>query len=365
MNAPFQRFYEIDLLRFLAALAVVLFHYAFRGFAADDMSVLTFPMLGEVFRYGYLGVELFFIISGFVILMTASNTNPTGFVISRISRLYPAFWLAVTLTYAVIVLWGAPRFDATFSQYIYNLSMISGYVYIPHIDEVYWTLLVEMKFYFLVFIILVVRQIKHIKYFLTLWLAYSWLAQFIEFDSYTHFFLFPHYASCFIGGAIFYLIRTQGISVDKAVLLVAAMALSLWVGFKDAVDMQQQYAVAYSPSIVAGIILSFYLLFGWISLKGIKGLQHPLVVTVGALTYPLYLIHQNIGFIAFNRLAGSMNRYLLLLATVIVMLIAAYIIQRYVEKPVSRWMKRLLRAMAARLWIPEKRTESSEIRCRG
>jgi peptidoglycan/LPS O-acetylase OafA/YrhL len=57
------RFYEIDLLRFLAALSVVLFHYTYFGPMAKDYSPISYPELGRFGRYGYLGVELFFIIS--------------------------------------------------------------------------------------------------------------------------------------------------------------------------------------------------------------------------------------------------------------------------------------------------------------
>ncbi|MDD5250387.1 MAG: hypothetical protein PHY45_15495, partial [Rhodocyclaceae bacterium] len=51
---------EIDLLRFVAALSVVFFHYSFRGYAADAMSVMPYPLLAPFSKYGYLGVELFF-----------------------------------------------------------------------------------------------------------------------------------------------------------------------------------------------------------------------------------------------------------------------------------------------------------------
>ena len=61
-----KRLYQIDLFRFIAALMVVLFHYTFRGFIANS-SILEFPVLGSLFKYGYLGVDLFFMISGFVI----------------------------------------------------------------------------------------------------------------------------------------------------------------------------------------------------------------------------------------------------------------------------------------------------------
>ena len=78
---------EIDLLRFIAALAVVFFHYTFRGYAADAMTIMPYPLLAPFSKYGYLGVELFFMISGFVILMTAANGSLRKFVVSRFVRL--------------------------------------------------------------------------------------------------------------------------------------------------------------------------------------------------------------------------------------------------------------------------------------
>ena len=68
------RIYQIDLFRFIAAVCVVLYHYLFRGWAADNMSDLSFNKIGHFFKYGYLGVNLFFIISGFVIIL--SNIDP-------------------------------------------------------------------------------------------------------------------------------------------------------------------------------------------------------------------------------------------------------------------------------------------------
>ncbi|EAQ8060912.1 acyltransferase, partial [Salmonella enterica] len=84
------RINEIDLLRFVAAMAVVFFHYAFRGYAADGMSIMPYPSLAPVSKYGFLGVQLFFMISGFVILMSASHGSIQNFTISRMVRLYPA-----------------------------------------------------------------------------------------------------------------------------------------------------------------------------------------------------------------------------------------------------------------------------------
>jgi len=87
---------ELDLLRFLAALAVVLYHFTYH-LRDSETAVDLFPSIGRVGMHGYLGVNLFFMISGFVILWTARDRTPSGFVLSRITRLYPEFWIGVRL----------------------------------------------------------------------------------------------------------------------------------------------------------------------------------------------------------------------------------------------------------------------------
>jgi peptidoglycan/LPS O-acetylase OafA/YrhL len=168
-----ERYHEIDLLRFLAALSVVLYHYTFRGFTADNMSPLEFSELAAVFRYGYLGVNLFFIISGFVILLTAMNRSATGFVESRVIRLFPAYWFCASFTFLVTLTLGAPRFSVTVPQYLVNLTMIHEVFGVTSLDGVYWTLLIELKFYFLVWILVLLRQIRRVFHFLAGWLVLS------------------------------------------------------------------------------------------------------------------------------------------------------------------------------------------------
>lgn len=98
-TVKFSRIPELDLLRFLAAIAVVFFHYAFRGYAGDDLTTMHYPALEPVAQYGFLGVHLFFMISGFVILMTAGDGSVKRFIASRASRLLPAFWVCCTITF--------------------------------------------------------------------------------------------------------------------------------------------------------------------------------------------------------------------------------------------------------------------------
>ena len=141
------RISEIDLLRFFAALAVVFFHYSFRGFSADGLSKVSYPLLAPISKYGYLGVELFFMISGFVILMTADTGSIRTFAVSRFVRLYPAFWICCSLTFAISVMLGGGRDYPSANQYLINMTMFSGFVGVPPIDGVYWSLFVELKFF--------------------------------------------------------------------------------------------------------------------------------------------------------------------------------------------------------------------------
>lgn len=88
------RLAALDGLRFVAAAAVMFFHYtSAEKLLWGNPSRLEFPGINVVTRYGYLGVELFFIISGFVIPMTAYGRTTEDFVASRFSRLFPAYWV--------------------------------------------------------------------------------------------------------------------------------------------------------------------------------------------------------------------------------------------------------------------------------
>src|SRR5690606_37147509 len=108
----------------------------------------VFGDLSDVTRYGYAGVHLFFVISGFVILMSMWGRSVPQFVASRISRLYPAFWAAVLLTATLRWLW--PTFASPRApDVVANLTMVHEPLGFPSIDGVYWTLWVEMQFYLL------------------------------------------------------------------------------------------------------------------------------------------------------------------------------------------------------------------------
>ncbi|WP_347037637.1 acyltransferase family protein [Glutamicibacter halophytocola] len=94
----------MDALRITAALIVVFYHYTAWGHDHWGTKAPEFwPVLSEFTRYGQLGVRLFFLISGFVILMSLQGKNVIGFIGSRVGRLYPAYWLAVIAADSAVI----------------------------------------------------------------------------------------------------------------------------------------------------------------------------------------------------------------------------------------------------------------------
>ena len=124
-SAAHGRVEALDLLRLFAALSVVAYHYCFRGAGADGMTWLSLPEVMPVSKYGFLGVQLFFVISGFVIAYSAEGRNVREFFVARAARIYPGFLVAMTLTFIVILGFGAPRFQASVSDWLANLPWIA------------------------------------------------------------------------------------------------------------------------------------------------------------------------------------------------------------------------------------------------
>lgn len=329
---------EIDLLRFIAALAVVFFHYSFRGYAADDMSIMPYPLLASVSKYGYLGVELFFMISGFVILMTAANGNLRRFVISRVVRLYPAFWVCCTLTFLVTLAIGEPRYSATFDQYVANMTMLNGFVGIPSIDEVYWSLFVEIRFYALVAIVLLTGRIHRAQTFILLWLI-STIALEIYPVNKLRYLLITDYSSFFIAGAAYFLIWSKGSSLTRIAIVTVSWWLAMFQSINRSKGLETYFNTSMNTYVVAGVITIFFAVMMLISLRRTGIFSHTRWLLAGVLTYPLYLLHQNIGFMIFNIAYPAVNAHILFWCTIIAVLVSAYAVHYFIEIPFSSPLK--------------------------
>src|SRR5262249_50776621 len=97
---------------------------------------------------GFFGVHLFFVISGFVIVLTLKKTSHIShFIRKRFFRLYPAYWVALVITFVLVRFFPLPDRVRSFHELLVNFTMIQHWLDVKHIDGVYWTLSLELAFY--------------------------------------------------------------------------------------------------------------------------------------------------------------------------------------------------------------------------
>jgi peptidoglycan/LPS O-acetylase OafA/YrhL len=339
-----KRIYSIDLLRFIAAFSVLMFHYTFYGRVSGN-NLLEVPELSSVSKYGYFGVHLFFIISGFVILLSIQKNSISKFIKSRITRLYPAYWFCLLLTFSFILFFGGNYFKATFSQFAVNITMFNSFFGIANIDGVYWSLQVEIIFYLLIFLYLILKKkFKSITDdgFIYLWLILSFFPFVIDFDSniilkLIRFILIFKYSSFFIAGMLFYKIFKNN-KLKYKLLLIPTLFLSILSALDSINKMSLDYNSNFSSFVTISLIVSFYVLFYLITTRVIEFINKPIYLKIGLLTYPLYLIHQVIGYIIFNHFYNLINNYLLLFFVTVLMISISFYINKYIEIPLSRYI---------------------------
>ncbi|MFP1632631.1 acyltransferase family protein [Zhengella sp. ZM62] len=339
-----ERVGSLDLLRLVSALAVVAFHYLFRGaHGGAPLLDAAYPAAGAVAIFGYLGLNLFFLISGFVIAWSAEGRSFTGFAIARFSRLYPGFVACMSITFLVLAFADDPRLPASAAQYAANLAMVAPAFGQPFMDGVYWTIVLELVFYFWVSVAILTRVFSNARLLvLALWLAVSIVNEYWLGSGVLRMVLITEYAPFFAGGMLAHYLLSRGRSMEAVLLCAAAflMALSHMKGMQG--WMLSHYGIALTDRqlLTGGLVV--HLLF-WFAVA-VRSLipATPLVMMLGGLTYPLYLLHQNIGYVLINMLAPHAGHALAAVAALLIVTALAWAVWRHVETPGRRAVSALL-----------------------
>lgn len=336
------RLTEIDLLRFAAAVAVVIFHLAFRGAAADGLSTFSYPAIAEAAKYGYLGVDLFFMISGFVILMSAASGGLRSFAESRVTRLYPAFWCCCSLTYISGLVSGQAAFQVSWWEFLANMTMLGDFLGVRRVDGSYWSLFVEIKFYLWVAGVLALGLMVQVERILYGWLMVTVALLIVPSYRLQSIFL-TDYAAYFIAGAMFYLGWSRGFTWRIWLAIAGTCVMAMYQSIGRARELDAHYGTSLNDQIICLAIGLFFGVFALIALRKTAWIARVNWQTVGLLTYPLYLIHQNIGYMILNALGtqfGTLGTFTLVVLSLVV---ASVIINRWFERPVAAAIKRFFR----------------------
>ncbi|MFI6687904.1 acyltransferase family protein [Streptomyces sp. NPDC050485] len=340
------RLYVLDGLRLIAALMVVAFHfvgydrYGAKGAWGQSTAVL-FPTAHKIASYGWLGVELFFLISGFVICMSCWGRTPRDFFVSRVVRLYPAFWVCVLTT--AVVLRANGDHQITPSRVLTNLTMLHEPLGVPHVDAVYWSLWAEMRFYLLFAVVACMGlTYQRVVAFCGIWLLGSVIAPISGIPLLTVAFQ-PRYAPFFVAGIVIYLMHRFRPTPMLWLLLGGTWLLAQQQLFT-LVREEVQVGVRISWTVSLAVLTAFYAILLAAALGKLSFLNWRRLTAAGALTYPLYLLHEFIGWTVITHLRHRMPPYLLLATLVAGMLAAAWAVHRLVERPVARRLKNWLSA---------------------
>ena len=282
--AQSSRLFQVDGLRAIAALSVVFFHYTTQF---DRKFSHVLPTNLE-FSYGFLGVNLFFVISGFVIHMTLDRSaSPLDFVISRFSRLFPAYWTAIFLTWTIVPAIGLTGYDIRWQEAAINLSMLQAFLSVRNVDGVYWSLQVELIFYVWMLFLWTVRLHDRSILVCITWVSVSLGASIAQAVwglrvPYTiNYFLLLDWIPWFaLGITICVANKSPSFELKHWLLVLVAFA---------AIAAKLNW-----PTMLMGIFSFWGVLLA--SRNKMTVLAWGPLVYFGAISYPLYLLHEQIGW---------------------------------------------------------------------
>ncbi|WP_016954014.1 acyltransferase family protein [Catenovulum agarivorans] len=311
------RISELDALRGIAALCVVIYHFFYNYHTIYGHA--TLPV--EWSYLGRYGVQLFFILSGYVIFLTLSKVKkPMDFIISRFSRLYPAFWVSVAITFVAVSTFGLPGREVSLIAAVANLTMLHEYMRLPHVDTVYWTLTVELTFYFWMFLLFCINRLHSCLNFFAMLVILGIgdsVGLFNIPNAIKKIFIIDH-ISFFMAGICFYLI-TSNLQKKAALTCLLLSIISTFV--------------SYSVDHVVLFLLFFVTFFLAVSGR-LLILNNKVLIYFGGISYTLYLIHQNVGYMIIYHLTPIFdNAYLAIFLAICTSILLAHVLSSYFERP--------------------------------
>jgi peptidoglycan/LPS O-acetylase OafA/YrhL len=341
MSAPTtrsSRISELDALRGIAAVAVMIFHYT-AGLIQNSITNVYVPPFE--FAWGEKGVHLFFMISGYVIFMTLDRTSSAlSFAWGRFSRLFPAYWVCVLITYAAIQLWGLSHQDVSLKDMLFNLTMMPRFVRAKFLDGSYWSLEFEVLFYIAM---LGLHRMGLFKRFtvpvMLAWLAASTASFYVLTYGDPESSLFRltgkikaltslDYIHLFaVGMTVYDSQRSKRFSIGHG-LVLAVCAVHIFLKQEDAAE---PYVVC-----AAGALLYFA------TMGKLPFLSTRPLLFLGAISYPLYLVHQTMGLMVLHHLDQKYHSpFLAFLVACVGSVLLGWLIHSTIEMPVMRALRNL------------------------
>ncbi|MCP1469102.1 peptidoglycan/LPS O-acetylase OafA/YrhL [Sphingobium sp. OAS761] len=328
LASPKKRLTELDALRGIGALCVLVFHYSTRFHE-------LFPQASHVpfsFPGGNYRVLLFFTISGFAIFFTLDRIGSVAdFIVNRFARLYPAYLVAMLVTLSIEYIAQATQLLVGPFAILANLTMLQGFAFLPEVDGAYWTLTVEIAFYVCMITLWRFAGLKRLEPWLAGWLAVRWLYWvWPDMPERVIMLLVLRYVPFFILGMLSYRVW-RGLRSWRQQAPYALLAL-----------MSVATMETWDVLLVACVLLAS---FAALIAGRMRFLAWRPLVWLGGISYSFYLIHQHVGFVIMLEAArAGYSPWVGFFSAFLTALLLGTLINRVVERPAGEailaWWKR-------------------------
>jgi len=342
------RIFELDALRAIAAINLMLFHFTWvysekYGFHSD----LLFK-----YPYGKYGTQLFFMLSGLVNAMTLLRKQSTSYYIqSRFIRILPPFLLVLGLNLLLVQLMPLrDHIQLSAATIAANATLLPNLLGYECIEPVIWTLQVELQFYVVLLLLFSMGALKR-----PFWPIMSCLAFCLTFGM-----LANHLDEVTIGASFY-----QGVQWFKAALMVEyfplfAMGMLIHQGYlerqqwlKYGVGIAVAAAVYHAVELRQGSPIATGLLIGLLvacQYGKLPILRSKPLLFISGISYSLYLLHNNLGSVIIYYLhhLGVSPLLCFVLASALVIAISA-LAAYTIERPLGRGVRRVWDFCATRL----------------
>ena len=346
----------IDLLRFSSALMVLLYHLSYRiGIPESTPWRITvshhifFPWAEGVASAGWVGVEIFFAISGFVIAYSATHATAASFLRGRALRLVPAAWICASLTLPVAVVFHNAAIGELLAEWLRSVAFdpFGGYI-----DSVYWTLGIECSFYAVVLLLLFCNALRYVEWLFLLLAAISAVFCWEIFVAQPELrdlansrplqLALVVHGGEFAAGVFLFGLLYRGFTWLRAI----GMFVSLLGGSIETTQGRPFGADALLPLLlwwVAIAVIAASVVFND-RLTGLFGERvRALARHAGLATYPLYLIHQILGAALMLLLVSlGVPPLASLICAILAMITLAHLVAAHLEPRVRDALKRLI-----------------------
>lgn len=327
--------YSVQFLRGIAALMVVMEHTAFKGSQYNIESL-------SWFHVGFTGVDLFFIISGFIMCYTTHNKNISfnKFLVNRFERILPLYWILTILALSVYLI--APHLINSSGG---KTGIIESFFLIPNGNKFLiqngWTLSYEFYYYFIFSLFLIITSTKILRYFsisLTLILLVI-LGYFTKPLSPLFNFLTNTLLIEFSYGIVAFLLFKK-INIKFSLLLIIIGLLGI-----THLNISNNDDIYNNRAFYAGLPM-FLIFIGLINLEFIfkksKNMVFRFFESLGNSSYSLYLIHPfalSPTAIILNKL-NITNNYIFTISLITTSLLAGYATYSIIEKNITNFFRK-------------------------